>query len=418
MSSAGVRASARRAVVCLALALTLLVPTVGIAAARTTSANETACKKTSGEPVLVSTISSETPPAGGPNYKNTVLAAAKGVNCAGGIHGRPLKMITCDGNPFIDPNSGQNCARDAINQGVVASAAMSAPDAAIATALMNAGIPMVGVPLNLPGLTNPLSFVETSGALGLAAGPAAAVWDRGARKIRLVTFESPLTGAIDSFMNQALAPRGGKTLPPVQFPTDPVADDSALIQSVISGGTDAVYLALDEGTNIKVIPELRAAGYKGIIAATAAITTPKVMKAIGAAEAKKLVLAAGLYPTTATQHKGIAQYNADMDKYAAPGTQRVEASINAWLAVYIIADALNKAPTVDKQALVNVLNTYKVTQDAAPVVDWGGAGSVGGIPRIFTALTGVQQYRNGNYYMDGDFFDPLSAPATKGTTKK
>ena len=413
MSLARMRASVCRGGMCLALAAALVASTVGSATARTTSASKTACKTTSGEPVLVSTISSETPPAGGPNYKNTVLAAAKGVNCAGGIHGRPLKMVTCDGNPFIDPNSGQNCARDAIAQGVVASAAMSAPDAAVATALMNAGIPMVGVPLNLPGLTNPLSFVETSGALGLAAGPAAAVWDKGARKIRLVTFESPLTGAIDSFMNQALEPRGGKTLPPIEFPTDPVADDSALIQAAISGGTDAVYLALDEGTNIKVIPELRAAGYKGIIAATAAITTPKVMKAIGASEAKKLVLAAGLYPTTATQHKGIAQYNADMNRYAAPGTQRVEASINAWLAVYIIADALNQAPTVDKEALIKVLNTYKVTQDASPVVDFAGPGNVGVIPRIFTALTGVQQYRNGNYYTDGDFFDPLAAPATK-----
>ena len=411
MVSTRTHMAVRRVGMCLGLALVLLVPPVSVALAETTSASKTACKKTSGEPVLVSHISNETEPVGQPFYSESVLAAAKSVNCAGGVHGRPLKVITCDGNPFTNPNNGQNCARDAISQGVVASAAMSSPDAAVTQAFANEGIPMVGVALNLPGLTSPLSFNTTSGAPGLVAGPAAALWDKGARRIRVVTLESDLTGAITGFANTALEPRGGTMLDAVELPVDTSADDSALIQTAISGGTDGIILALSADSTIKVVPELRAAGYKGLIATAATLVEPRVAKALGNSVAKTLLLSAGFYPSTANKHAGIARYNADMDKYS-PRTQRIEASVDGWSAVMIVADALNQAPTVDKAALLTVLNSYKLSLDVSPVVDFADTGAYG-IPRIFTTQIAMQKIRNGKYYTEVDFFDPLEPAATK-----
>ena len=403
-----------RLLACIALATTLLVPTVGTAAARTRSASRSACKKTSGEPVLVSTISNETEPLSQPFYKPTVLATAKAVNCAGGIQGRPLKMVTCNGNPLVDPNNGVNCARDAIAQGVVASAALASPDAAIGSAFADAGVPMVGVALNIVGLTSPLSFNVTSGAPGIVAGPVASMWDDGARRIRILVFEGLLAGAVNGFANAALRPRGGSMLEPVQYPADTGADDSAVIQAAVSGA-DALFLGLNATTNIKVIPEIRAAGFKGPIALAATLAEPSVMKAIGASEAKKLVLSAGLYPATAKGHSGIDEFNADMDRFG-PKVPRIDASINGWLSVKVIADALNQAPTIDKDALRTVLNTYQITFDASPEVDFATGGGAFGIPRVFTPLTSLQEYRNGKYYTAVDFFDPLVVPTddTKG----
>ena len=396
----------------IALAVALTVSTAGLATARTTSASNSACKKTSGEPVLFSTISNESEPIRQPYYKPSVLAAAQSVNCAGGIHGRPLKVITCDGNIFSNPNNGQNCARDAIAQGVVASAALASPDAAVATAFANAGIPMVGVALNLPGLTSPYSFNPTSGAAGLVAGPAAAMWDKGSHKLRILAFESPLTGAVQGFANTALEPRGGEMLPFVELSADTSADNSALIQATIAGGTDGLILALSAAANIKVIPELRAAGYKGLIATAATLVEPAVVKALGPAESSKLLLSAGYYPESATKQSGIARYNADMAKYA-PKVQKVESSISAWSSVIILADALNQAPTVSKEALFAVLNNYELTLDVSPDANFADTGAFG-IPRVFTTLTAMQKIKkNGTYYTDVDFFDPLVAPPTK-----
>ena len=405
-----------RVLLCIAVAVTLLVSAIGAAAARTTSAGKAACKKTSGEPVLVATVSNESSPVPQPFYKPAVLAAAKAVNCDGGIQGRPLKMLTCDGNPYTDPNNGQNCAREAIEAGVVASAASASPDQAIAQAFNNAGIPMVGVALNLVGLTSPYSFNSSSGAPGIVAGPVAAMWDKGARNIRVLVFQSNLVGAINSFANSALEPRGGTMLDPVQYPPDPSADDSAVIQATVNGA-DGILLALNAVTNIKVIQELRAAGYKGLIATAATLAEPEVMEGIGAKEAKKLILAAGFYPATANEHAGIAEYNADMDRYA-PKISRVDASISGWAAVKVIADALNKAPTIDKNALNTVLQTYKITLDVGPVIDFANGGNAYGIPRVFTPMISAQTYKNGKYYIDGDFYDPLIVPEKTTRNKK
>ena len=405
-----------RVLLCVAMAVTLLASAVGTASARTTSASSSGCKPTSGEPVLVSTVANLTQPVLQPLYKPAALAAAKAVNCDGGIQGRPLKILACDGNPFTDPNNGQNCAREAIDAGVVAAAALASPDQSIAAAFAAAKIPMVGTALNLVGLTSPYSFNLTSGAPGIAAGPAAAMWDKGARKIRLLVFESNLTGAIDSFMQTPLEVRGGTTLPPVQYPPDTSVDDSAIIQSVIGDGTDGILLALNAAANIKVIPELRAAGYKGLIATAATLADTDVMKAIGTKEANKLLLSAGFYPATDNSKSGIKQFNADMKKYS-PKTERLDATISGWAAVKTVADALNKSPSIDAASLYQTLQTYQYTLQASPDVDLGNGGNAYGIPRVFTTLTALQKYKNGKYYTDVDFFDPLVAPETNSTKK-
>lgn len=395
---------------CTVLVVMLVSSTMGTAGARTTGASTTACKKTSGEPVLVSTISNENGPVAQPYYKPTVLAAAKSVNCAGGIQGRPLKMVTCNGNIYLDPNLGQNCVRDAIAQGVIASASLSSPENAVGQAFANAGIPMVGTALNLLGLTSPLSFNMTSGAPGLITSLAAGAWDKGARRIRVLIFESNLAPALNGFANQALEPRGGKMLEPVQYPADPSVDDSAIIQSAINGA-DALLLLLNSPVTIKVVDELRAAGFTGLIGTGATIADPDVLKGVGPKEAKALVLSAGFYPATATKQPGIARYNADMDRYS-PKTPRVESSIGAWSSVMVIADALNKAPTIDKEALLTVLNTYQFELGVSPDVDFANTGAFG-IPRVFTTLSSLQKTKNLEYYTDGAFFDPTVPPTTK-----
>jgi ABC-type branched-subunit amino acid transport system substrate-binding protein len=398
------------------LVATLLVSTVGTASGRTTSASKTACKKTSGEPVLISMVAFLSGASATPGlFVPAATAAMKSVNCEGGVKGRPIKLIVCDGSLFTDPNKGQNCARDAIQQGVVASVG-SSPDNNVSKAFDDAGVPIIGVALSPVAFTAKTSFPLNAGVPGALAGLAAGLYDRGARKIRVLVVETPSAAAIASFANKGLEPRGAKALETVQLPSDPAADDSAIIQAAIADGTDALILTLTEPQIKKVAPEIRAAGFKGMLAATATSVAPDVPAV------KNFLFGASLYPASAKDQPGIAQFNKDMDKYA-PNGLRLESSITVWSAIRVVADALKHAPTIDKTALLNVLSTYKVDLGTGPTVDFSSGGNAFGIPRLFTQQVVMQKVKNKQYVLAGDFFDPTVPPtkasgSTSTTSKK
>ena len=72
-----------------------------------------------GDPIKVMTIApvnTNLPPY--PNIPAAAEVYEQYINDAGGIAGRPLEVITCDDRG--DPNEGANCARQAVEEGVVA----------------------------------------------------------------------------------------------------------------------------------------------------------------------------------------------------------------------------------------------------------------------------------------------------------
>ena len=345
-------------------------------------------------------------PQAGADFLGGAQASAKSVNCAGGVHGRPVEILECNGNMFQDPNLGQNCAREAIAKGVVATTALASADAAVIQAFADAGIPMVGVPVSIRGLIVPESFPIGATVAGQLAGQAAALYDEGYKRIRIMVTDTPGASAVLGIANAGLEPRGTTVLDPALLPADEGADDSAIIQSAIQD-TDAIIFALTENNINKVVPELRAAGFKGKFSTAVTVVEPDVTGA------KDFLFVGSFYPATATDQPGIKKYNADMDKYNPKDKERgLEGDVMAWESVQIVSDALNQAPAVTPAALMQVLQTYKVDFGVAPVIDFANGGGKFGVPRVFTSNVVKQKVKNGKYVVDGDFFDATAPPAS------
>ena len=403
-------AALKRLAICLALTTSLLVPTLGTANAKVSTA-KASCQKPSGEPIPIFYIAQLAGPTSQTNYHLAVEAATKSINCAGGVKGRPLDLTQCNGNTLVDPNLGQNCARDAIAAGAVAAPGIQVLDGAVITTLSNAGIPTLGTPVTTPALVLPTSFSVTGGVPASLTSLAARLYDEGARKIRLISLDSPQVGAFVTVINNAMKPRGFTLLDPVLFPTDPSADDSALIQAAMNGADALIIAQTLEGIQ-KIVPELYAAGWTGKIGINATTIPPNEP----AIQHKGIILSQGLYPPTATNHKAVRDFNADMAKYAPKlGRPTLDGDLSAWLSVQIVADALKQAATIDAPALLNVLNAYKVPFDVGPPIDFAKGGSLG-LPRLFTSGVVILELKDKKYYEDG-IVDAAAPPPTTTTTK-
>ena len=417
MSSTGPATSRRRGATsvaaCVALTMAVVTSMIGTAGA-VPSANDKTCKKPSGEPILFSMIA----PLSGPNTDADFLggaqASAASINCDGGVQGRPVKILGCNGNIFQDPNLGPNCAREAIAKGVVASTALASNDNSVVQAFHDAGIPMVGVPLAPVALARSTSFPIGAGIAGQLAGMAAKLYDDGHHRIRIMVTDVPGASAILGIANAGLTPRGAKVLDPALLPADEAQDDSAVIQTAIQD-TDAIILTLTQTSIDKVVPELRAAGFKGPLATATTVVKPEQPSV------KDFLLVGSFYPASANNRAGIKAFNADMDRFNPKDKERgLEGEIMAWESVQVTADALKQASAITPAALMTVLQTYKVDFGVAPVIDFANGGGKFGVPRIFTQYVIAQKVKNKKFVVDGDFFDPTVPPtsATTTTTKQ
>ena len=399
-------------VVCLVVALVMALVVAGSSGSKASAASAK-CQKPAGEPIKISTIASLTGTAAAPWFAQGAQASAKSINCDGGVKGRPLEIVVCDGNAFTDPNLPGNCARKAIAEQVVASAGRSVSDASVAKSFADAGIPSVQLPLLLADLTTPLQFNISAGGPGNFAGAAAYLYDHGARKIKVIVIDYPGASAIATLANTGLKSRGAETAGVVLYPADPSADTSALIQSAISDADGLIVLLTDTQME-KAIPEIRSAGYKGLLATTNGAVTPTFVKSLGKL-AEGMTYISGFWPTAKVSEPGIKKFNQDMDRFA-PKIFRTGA-LSPWASVQIVADALKSAPTLDAAGVAQALATYKVTLDIGPDIDFAQGGAYG-VPRLFTPYVLAERLKKGVLLADGDFFDPTATPTAKSASTK
>lgn len=125
-----------------------------------------------GDPIKVMTIApvnTNLPPY--PNIPAAAEVYEQYINDRGGIQGRPLEVVTCDDRG--DPNEAANCARQAVEEDVVAVVGSFVFDASrIIPVLEEANIAWFGgcCPLVAQEFTSPISFVLGSLLPGMGAG--------------------------------------------------------------------------------------------------------------------------------------------------------------------------------------------------------------------------------------------------------
>src|SRR5688500_17904726 len=84
----------------------------------------TTARQLTGEPIKLGMIGVLSGPAFNPGRVEGAKAAAKAINDAGGIDGRPIEIVACDsGLSTVKPTGAIDCATDAIKAGVLASVA-------------------------------------------------------------------------------------------------------------------------------------------------------------------------------------------------------------------------------------------------------------------------------------------------------
>lgn len=108
-----------------------------------------------------------------PGIKTAAQAGVDKVNEEGGINGRKLELITCDDKN--DPNAAANCAREAVQEKVVAVlGGYSTSEAQVMPVLNKAKIPDIGH-TSVSDFTSEMNFPFTGGAAGSFFGVAKAM---------------------------------------------------------------------------------------------------------------------------------------------------------------------------------------------------------------------------------------------------
>jgi ABC-type branched-subunit amino acid transport system substrate-binding protein len=184
-----------------------------------------------GDPITVMTISTyDTDTLNAKAVLDIAQGAVVQINNAGGLGGHELNLITC--NDSADPNKAADCARQAVDEGVVALVGgFTANGDAIMPILEQAGIPWFAPPgISAGELSSEDSYPITSGVLGLAGLGQMAAND-GCGSVASVNYDLPSAGAISQLVDLALTNAGHDKSTLIKVPPT-TTDFSSLAQDV------------------------------------------------------------------------------------------------------------------------------------------------------------------------------------------
>lgn len=161
-----------------------------------------------GDTIKIMTIAPTGTPTVNFETAKVVEAYADQLNDHGGLDGKKVEVIAC--NDKFDPNEAVNCAREAVQEKVVAVVGgLSAFSDQIIPILEQAKIPWIGTSgLTAPELSSEYSWVTQGGPMVfIALGGAAA---QGCKTTGAVILDTPAAEGILAFAEQAMAPAGKK----------------------------------------------------------------------------------------------------------------------------------------------------------------------------------------------------------------
>jgi len=266
-----------------------------------------------------------------------VSAALKKINAAGGVGGRPIEVVHCDGT---SQNKVQACARQAAaDPTIVAATANLDGFGGFSAIAETAGLAVLGTPATAGDFSSPNFFSPGCGGLSVAGEAVIAKDNLKAKHIVLVYLDVPAAAALPTLVNLAvLSPRGTKLSQSVPIPRDAV--DMAPIVAAIPSDTDALLTAADPNTLAKLMVQVRKAGLTfPIVTLTPTQSASELKKTVGSAATNVY----GVSPWNVLG-SGYRRYLADM-KASGYGPSSVEVNDNTldgWLSVQLLKSTLDK----------------------------------------------------------------------------
>jgi ABC-type branched-subunit amino acid transport system substrate-binding protein len=322
-------------------------------------------------------------------------AAARAINAAGGIKGRPLEVQVCDDQ--FDPGKSAGCARLAVGAGVVAYVgAHTGQGDRYMPVLEKAGIPSVGnIPASASESTSPLSYPIGSGAAVSLAGVGALMGKLGCRKIAVAyTNTAGPTFVVDSYLQRGLDLFGVRIAQRVPIPVT-AGDLSAYAGPITSVGADCATVVAGATVREELTLALRGKAADLTLVFPASDLGPTQLARLGPA-AEGIYLVGSAAPAADRGNAGARSFNQEVDAFGDRTTNRNEAMMNAWAATHIVANLLARADTIDAAGLVAQIKAAKPI-GYAPIVpfDWRKPTKLLPGVRTFSNQLYVAQVRRG-----------------------
>jgi ABC-type branched-subunit amino acid transport system substrate-binding protein len=366
-------------------------------AAATTSGGGGAATGTPIKVMVTAPVNTQLPPY--PNIPGAAEVYEKYINDKGGVAGHPLQVITCDNKG--DPNEGANCARQAVDEKVVAVVGSFTFDASrIIPVLEQAKIPWFGgcCPLVAQEFTSPDSYVLGSLLPGMGAGLGWKMAQDGCKHPVNVVLDIPAGDVAFPATKNAYKVGGGD---PNAWKTVKIAavpqDYSAQVAEATSGDADCIAGGMSDSNWAAWLPAMAAAGAKQRLYGLQGNLNGKIAEQFP--ELTEGGVVSGSYPDISSDvwkdyRDALEKYNApdlDWNSLAGLGTwagltafTRIVEGMSGDINNVTFTDAANKTTNLDTGGMIGELDLTK------PYTGFGG-----GFPRIFNRTVFFDTIKDG-----------------------
>lgn len=319
-----------------------------------TETSEESTSATSGEPpIRLGVISGHNVGSAGEQTESGARAAEAALNDGGGVNGRRISVEICGDEG--DANVAARCARDfAADEDVVALVGVNSNyQDGIDPVLEEAGLPSVGHSLlGAPDYESPMVFPVNGGPLiSTSAGGPICINELDAASVALAHLDLAVGAQLVAVLNGfSLAPFGMELARAVPVPTT-ATDVTAQAAEIIASDADCTIILAGAESVAQMVVALRQQGYEGEIAVPGAVFSPQALvEAVGEDDAEGVVVTQAFDYTSPLAE----EYLSDMEAIGASELVS-DLSLQAWLAVKVVADVAGELEQIDRRSLLTAL---------------------------------------------------------------
>lgn len=384
------------------IGLALAATTVACSGTDSSSAAPEQCTPTTGEPIVVGNIVGVSGTLSYPELAASVKAGIEGLNCRGGVGGRPVELVFC--NEGADPNLAATCARQMVERKVVATVSDQSPlaEAAIGRILSDAGIPQVGAASTSLVWTAQSNVFLTyySDTSVLYAAAVRACVESGHRKIAVPYLAVPANDFVLAVMRTAAKALGAQIVsqPKVEVTA---TDVTPVAQTTKGAGADCVAPSLPAALSTGLIKAMQTIGFQPTVAMSGQLLQNRDYETLGPLADGMIVTSSYPVPTDISKYPVLARFQADMKRTPQDldlaGTPNLKtAPINAWFAVQALAAALKKVTgPITASSLMATLKQLKEVDLGLPMKWSPNKTVIPDRPRIWSATVFFHKVQDG-----------------------
>jgi ABC-type branched-subunit amino acid transport system substrate-binding protein len=297
--------------------------------------------------------------------------AAENINAAGGVNGRPLEVVTCNGK--ADPKAELACARKGISENVIASAGSTslANSPGVLEITDRAGIADVAGAVGAPEAASlptmfPIDFIAAS-ANGCVS-PTAVNAVGGDAKIGVASAENPFAAGVFSLMEPYLkSPAVGDKYAGAVTVGATQQDLGPIVQDLDDKGANYIEVNIFPSVAAQLVSAAASAGKKWAFCGDGGLFGPQILRQL-APQTNGFLTSVGYPPANSgDKYPLIKQFVEEMKAAEEAGNKDANLDVNhvnalrAWLGMHIVKQVAEGIHgEVTKESFLKAMNTAKV----------------------------------------------------------